>query len=123
MSTLWEYGPEAMFEPVSIQDLIVTPVIGFLVGEYLFAPLRERILAKRGELDWSDKFLLGLTDPLGVLNWHVDQLFGVKTSLQLMPVGIAAPAPADGSSLATPGSRGPFSHVKPAWGIQFRAQW
>jgi len=63
LSTLWEYGPEALAEPVSIRDLVVTPVAGFLVGEYLLFPLRERIRTKAGTLSWSDKPLLFMIPP------------------------------------------------------------
>ncbi len=46
MSTLFEYGAEALFEPPSYQDLIVTPVAGTLIGALVFEPLRTRIKAK-----------------------------------------------------------------------------
>ena len=55
LSTPWEYGAEVLAEPVSIQDMIVTPVLGSLVGEYLFSPWRAHIRAKAGPLDWSDR--------------------------------------------------------------------
>ncbi len=35
-STFWEYCGEGWFEPVSIQDMIVTPTIGSLLGEARF---------------------------------------------------------------------------------------
>lgn len=75
-STIWEYGAEALAEPVSIQDPVVTPVVGSLVGEYIFSPLRQRIRAKPGKLDWADKAALFITDPLGVLNAETDRLLG-----------------------------------------------
>lgn len=124
LSTLWEYGAEALFEPVSVQDLVVTPLAGFLVGEYLFAPLRERIRAKPGELDWSDKVLLVLTDPLGAINVQVDGLFGVKSSLQLAPIGQRRPAFGfDEYSIraARPGAHS--GGFRPAWGLQLRMSW
>jgi len=123
LSTLYEYGAEALAEPVSAQDLVVTPLAGFLVGEYLFSPLRERIRAKPGELDWSDKTLLFITDPLGVINAETDRLLGVKTTLQWQPIGMQNPASAsemDSSAGMPPGySRG----AVPVWGLQFRADW
>jgi hypothetical protein len=67
LSTLWEFGAEAVAEPVSIQDMIVTPVLGSLVGEYLFSPWRAHIRAKPGPLSFSDKTVLVLTDPLGTV--------------------------------------------------------
>lgn len=86
LSTLWEFGVEAVAEPVSIQDMIVTPVLGSLVGEYLFSPWRAHIRAKPGPLTWSDKAVMVLTDPLGTVNDHLDRWFGVKTSLQVQPI-------------------------------------
>lgn len=123
LSTLYEYGAEALFEPVSAQDLVVTPVFGFLVGEYLFAPLRDYIRAKPGELDWSDKLLLTLTDPLGVLNAQTDRLFGVKSTLQLSPVGVRGPAFGANAGSAAAGARAYSNSVKPVWGLQLRVQW
>jgi hypothetical protein len=125
LSTLWEYGVEALFEPVSIQDLVVTPVAGFLVGEYLFAPLRAHIRDKRGELDWSDKLLLMLTDPLGAINGQVDQLLGVKTTLQLAPVRLHAPAAlgVDGSPPLAAGASMRTGGAKAVWGLQLRMTW
>lgn len=121
ISTLYEYGAEALAEPVSIQDLVVTPAAGFLVGEYLFTPLRKRIRAQAGELDWSDKTLLFITDPLGVISTKVDRLLGVKTTLQWQPIGMQALAVgidhSDGSAPAYP--RG----AVPVWGLQVRVDW
>ena len=107
LSTLFEYGAEALFEPPSYQDLIVTPLVGSLVGEFLFTPLRERIRARGGEPSVTDKTLLVLTDPLGALNAKTDELFGVKTemSLQFVPV----------NSLAQWSGSGQASH----WPIRF----
>ena len=87
-------GAGALAEPVSIQNMIVTPVLGSLVGEYLFPPWRAHIRAKAGPLDWSDKVVLALTDPLGAINAQVDRWLSVKTTLQLQPIG---------SRLRTPG--------------------
>lgn len=124
LSTLWEYGAEALFEPVSVQDLVVTPVAGFLVGEYLFAPLRERIRAKRGELDWSDKLLLMLSDPLGALNVQVDRLVGGRMTLQLAPIVPRRPALGfDGYSTRAARSGMHAGGSSPAWGLQLRMTW
>jgi hypothetical protein len=116
LSTLFEYGAEALAEPVSIQDLVVTPVVGFLVGEYLFSPVRERIRAKPGKLDWSDKTILFVTDPLGVLSAETDRLLGMETTLRWQPIGMQTPALA----ASPPG----YSHsAVPVWGLQFRGEW
>jgi len=123
LSTMFEYGAEALYEPVSIQDVVVTPVVGFLVGEYLFSPWRERIRAKSGNLDWSDKAVLFITDPLGVLNAEADRVLGVKTTMQWQLVNnIQAPALAAGvgeANLLPEYSRG----ADPVWGIQIRIDW
>ncbi len=65
---LYEYGIEAFAEKPSIQDLILTPIGGWLVGEYIFLPLEARIMSNNNKL-WGSK-ILGKTarivlDPLG----------------------------------------------------------
>ena len=123
LSALYEYGAEALAEPVSAQDLVVTPVAGFLVGHYLVSPLRRRIRDQPGELGWTDKALLFLTDPLGVVNAQTDRLFGVKTTLQWQPMRLqnpVLPAGADRASASRPGlARRPLL----AWGLQVRLEW
>jgi hypothetical protein len=123
LSTLWEYGPEALAEPVSIQDLVVTPVAGFLVGEYLLLPLRERIRAKPGTLDWSDKALLFMIDPLGVISAETDQLLGLKTTLQWQPIGMQNPARTAWKGDAAPSQSGSPRNPALAWGLQLRVDW
>jgi hypothetical protein len=121
LSTLWEYGAEALAEPVSIQDLIVTPVFGALVGEYLFAPWRNRIRAKPGELEWSDKAVLVITDPLAAINEQIDSLFGVKTTLQFQSIARRTPA-AGRDNLGTGHPVSP--RLPPAgWKVQLRIEW
>ncbi len=92
MSTLYEYGVEAIFEPSSIQDMIITPVGGAIVGEYMMSA-RENIkrrISVTGETTTSDKIKLFFTDPLGVLNSKVDQWFGLTNTqearLDLFPM-------------------------------------
>jgi hypothetical protein len=120
LSAMWEYGAEALIEPVSIQDLIFTPVLGALVGEYLFTPWRNTILAKPGTLHWSDRVALVLTDPLGAINGTVDRWFGVKSSLQLRHGSLQPPAMRHGP-LAT----APSMPHRPAsgWSVELRMQW
>ncbi len=89
MSTLYEYGVEAIFEPVSIQDLIFTPVGGAIIGEY-FMTAREntmRDIANRGYATTGDNLKLFFTDPIGAINRKVDKAFGYKeASVDLMPL-------------------------------------
>ncbi len=81
-STLFEFGVEALFEPVSIQDLIATPVLGTFLG-MSFEKLREGIKAKGDQQRWYEKVVLILTDPLGTLNKYTDRLFGIESSVRL----------------------------------------
>ncbi len=121
LSTMFEYGAEALAEPVSAQDLVVTPVVGALVGEYLFAPLRARIRAKPGGLSWADKTLLVVTDPLGVLSAETDRIFGIKATLRWQPIGLQLPAMTlDGAAGERPAY---LRNPRPVWGVQFNAAW
>ena len=86
LSTLFEFGAEALFEQPSYQDLLVTPIAGALIGEYWFAPLRSRIKAKPGRLTGWDKTLLFATDPLGVFNAATDRLFGLNLEWRFRPL-------------------------------------
>lgn len=122
LSTIFEYGAEALAEPVSAQDLVVTPVVGALVGEYLFTPLRAHIRAKPGELSWVDKTLLVVTDPLGVLSAETDRVFGIKATLRWQPIGLQLPATALGQGAAA-GRPAYLRSPKPVWGVQFRTEW
>ncbi len=87
LSTIYEFGVEALFEQPSIQDLIVTPVFGSLLGGY-FVDVRKNIedrSIERGFLTRKDKWLLALTDPLGAINRQVDNWLGLEADLQLRP--------------------------------------
>jgi hypothetical protein len=87
MSAAYEFGVEALFEEVSIQDLIVTPVGGWFVGEY-FMDVRDRIEARHdgvSKMPFRDRFVLVMTDPLGELNHVVDGWFGIGNNLTIMP--------------------------------------
>jgi hypothetical protein len=124
LSTLYEYSFEAFAEPVSIQDLIFTPVLGSLVGEYLFSPLRDHIRARQGELTWTDKTLLFATDPLGVLGAWTDQALGIHSQLSFQSIGQT------GNRLGSldlddglPRSASLGAHLKRPWGLQFEMAW
>ena len=97
LSTLYEYGAEALFERPSYQDLIVTPLLGSLLGEFVFTPIRNSIKSKPGPLDGWDKFALVITDPLGAANDLTNRLFGVETQVALTPFrGMNASRPTSG---------------------------
>ena len=85
LSTLYEFGVEALFEQPSIQDLVVTPVGGALLGEYFYG-VRQKILARHAkgdEVTRKDRWTLVFTDPLGALNRKTDQLFGRDTEISV----------------------------------------
>jgi hypothetical protein len=116
LSTLFEFGAEALFEPPSYQDLVVTPVAGALIGEYLFAPLRNRIRAKPGRLTGSDKTLLFVTDPLGILNAEVDRWLGLNLAWRFGLLDTAETRRWTAPSDAAP-------PMPPVWGLQLQITW
>ncbi|RZL90904.1 MAG: DUF3943 domain-containing protein [Variovorax sp.] len=127
LSTIYEFGAEALFEPVSYQDLIITPVAGWLLGEYVFSPIREAIKAKP-DPDTMDKVLLALTDPLGALNGLTDRIFGVETKVSMAPIRPVAPSgPAAAAAFAEarggwPGPQRPGPKMA-TWGLQLQVRW
>jgi hypothetical protein len=106
MSTFfWEYGIEAFAEVPSIQDLIITPVLGSVVGEGFF-------YAKKSILKHDKKVLksraLGITtlffmDPFNTILDGFGYKDRVKTQMNIAPVGVNQ-----------------FSKA-PIWGVQFSA--
>jgi hypothetical protein len=79
-SAMYEFGIECFFEKPSIQDLIVTPVAGSLIGAYLFEPWREA-MKRKGELRWYDHAALVATDPIGVLSLGIEKWFGIESTI------------------------------------------
>jgi len=114
LSTMFEYGVEAFFEPPSYQDLIVTPVAGALVGALIFEPLRNHIKAKP-ERAWYDNAILMVTDPVGALNSVLAWAFGITPSveLQLRPL---PPVP-DGSAQRVRSSSRASAGAPPSRGL------
>ena len=80
LSTMYEFGLEALFEPVSIQDVFVTPGVGSLMGYYM-EDVRREIKSQRTFSGW-DKTILIATDPLGTLNTIVDNFFGISEGVE-----------------------------------------
>ena len=90
MSTcFWEYGIEAFAEIPSKQDLIVTPVIGSVIGEGFFYAKKSIIRNDRRVL--RSRFLgytsLLLMDPFNTLLDSFGYKERQKTQLSLTPVG------------------------------------
>ena len=81
MSTfMWEYGLEAFFEKPSIQDLIVTPVLGSLLGEF-FYQIKQSIENNNGEVFGSKTLgtiINVITNPGYYFSNAIDSLLGDK---------------------------------------------
>jgi len=93
LSTLFEYGAEAFFEQPSIQDMIVTPAMGSVVGHYfmrLRAPLLARRQAGKTLTSWQ-KSQLFLTDPLGGMNDWVLSWMRPGVQAQWLPYMVNTP--------------------------------
>ncbi|MGE0371283.1 MAG: DUF3943 domain-containing protein [Gammaproteobacteria bacterium] len=92
LSTIYEFGAEALFEQPSIQDLVFTPGLGFFVGRY-FMSVREglKFRALNGEaLSGTDRAMLFFTDPLGSVNSRINSALGRQASFTLVPVVMVA---------------------------------
>lgn len=75
MSTFyWEYGLEALAEVPSVQDIIITPVGGWLYGEWAYNRKRS-IVANDGEI-WGSSALgstaLFFLDPVGMIDGWIN---------------------------------------------------
>jgi hypothetical protein len=74
----WEYGLEAFAEVPSLQDLVVTPVLGWVYGEWAFVTERE-IWAGGGTV-WGSEYLgnfaLFLLDPIDSIGRNINALLG-----------------------------------------------
>lgn len=81
MSTFfWEYGLESFSNKPSIQDLILTPVIGSLLGEFFFR-LESTIKENKGKVLGSEtlgKVCMILLNPAGALSDQINRLFKTK---------------------------------------------
>lgn len=71
-SLFWEFGLESWSQRPSIQDLVVTPLAGMLLGELRFRLKRD--LLKRG--DFPAAMWLVLVDPLQSFTEWVGRAFG-----------------------------------------------
>jgi hypothetical protein len=107
MSTFfWEYGIEAFAEVPSIQDLIVTPVLGSVVGEGFF--YAKKSILKHDHRILKSKFLgytsLFLMDPFNTILDGFGYKEKIKTQMNVAPIGY-----------------GPTTN-KSAWGFNFYMQ-
>lgn len=64
-SVFWEYVLEAGFERPSIQDLIVTPVAGSLVGELIHI---STIKMSKNGFKWYEKAIVCIINPMYAIN-------------------------------------------------------
>jgi len=106
MSTFfWEYGIEAFAEIPSIQDLIVTPVLGSVVGELFF--ITKKRIVRHDKKVLNSRFLgitsLFIIDPFNTVLDGLGYKEKVKTQMNIAPVGFDS-----------------FSN-KTVWGINFSA--
>lgn len=104
MSVVYEFGVECFFEKPSIQDLIVTPVAGSLLGALIFEPLRDSIKHKQ-DLSWYDHAALVLTDPLGILSLGFEKLFGIESTIVVDYSGPQLQRRSAGSSIESKNNR------------------
>jgi len=79
MSTFyWEYGIESFAEVPSIQDLVITPVLGWAYGEWAFQT--EMSIRSNNDEVWGSSILgstaLVLLDPVDSLSVGINNLFG-----------------------------------------------
>lgn len=90
MSTFfWEYGIEAFAEIPSIQDLIITPVVGSVVGEGFF--YAKKSILRHNKKVLNSKFLgltsLFLMDPFNTIIDGFGYKEKIKTQMNVTPVG------------------------------------
>jgi len=91
MSTFfWEYGIEAFAEIPSIQDLIITPVVGSVVGEGFF--YAKKSIIKHDKKVLRSRFLgiatLFAIDPFNTILDGFGYQEKVKTQMNIAPVGV-----------------------------------
>jgi Domain of unknown function (DUF3943) len=91
ISAFYEIGIEAWAEPVSIQDMIFTPLLGSLLGELLL-PLEQQIKTNDNKVLGSEilgTVSLAVIDPFGhivpPLKRWTKKLFSKDAELQLTP--------------------------------------
>ena len=106
MSTFfWEYGIEAFAEIPSIQDLVITPVVGSIVGEGFF--YAKKSILRHDKKVFNSRFwgitTLFIIDPFNTFLDGLNYKEKVKTQMNVAPVGVNQ-----------------FTK-SPVWGVQFSA--
>lgn len=117
----WEYGIEAFSEPPSIQDIVITPIFGWVYGEWAFNK-EKAIVANDGKAMNSEfwgSVALFFLDPVDRIGVWINNIVGnpdfIKTgsaSLSRQPAG-TVPA-GDKSDDDTPGGD---AAVNDYWGL------
>ena len=69
-SLLWEYLWEGGMEQPSVQDLIVTPVLGFALGELTH---RAALRMSKNGYKWHEKVIISIINPNFALNVGFDR--------------------------------------------------
>jgi len=120
LSTLYETGVEALFEPVSVQDFFVTPIVGSWLGGYFMEWRRgtQARMARTGERRFRDRALLVATDPLGHAADFIDRRLGRETEFGAMPFvvrGVGVP----GHPFAPPLQGG----LRETYGLRLTLRW
>ncbi len=81
-STLWEYAIESSEERPSIQDLIVTPLAGSVLGELVHLATMQMI---RNGLTWYEKVFVCLLNPAFLLNNGLNFVKPLNTTRHFYP--------------------------------------
>lgn len=114
MSTFyWEYGVEAVFERPSIQDIVVTPVLGWVYGEWAHQKEKEiRADGGRalGSTFWGSTALFFL-DPVDNIAIGLNKVFG-KSFIKTGSMTVTQ-SPMDREVIAQ-------NDLKDYWGIQIQ---
>jgi hypothetical protein len=83
-SFVWEYGYEAFAEVPSIQDLFSTPIIGSLMGEYMYR--LEKDLDKQNGLLFNSRTLGNISyfllNPMGRMANGMSQFFDLDVTVR-----------------------------------------
>ena len=113
MSTFfWEYGIEAFAETPSLQDLVVTPLGGWVYGEWAYH--KEKAIRANGNKAMGSRFLgsiaLFILDPVG----KIDDWCCVSKNVEVTALNIAYwPARPNSNSL---------NGARDYWGLKFSVQ-